>query len=144
MAYFFLFVFIMNVFCLIKEVYVLFKLLDWRGYQLLSQMVFTAEFMTVTFRCGAWFVLLPAWSCSPYHVFQVPTSSQGYSGSVWMDGKMSSLKAQTQNSLKQHPYKASEWSHLENRDFLLKFIVSIKALRFDIVNCKETTKHEWM
>lgn len=36
--------------------------------------------------------LLPAWSCSPYHVFQVPTSSQGYSGSAWMEGNTFSLK----------------------------------------------------
>lgn len=35
----------------------------------------------------------------------------------------------------------SEWSQFRTRDFLPEFIVSIKALRLDIVNCKETTKH---
>lgn len=43
---------------------------------------------------------------------------------------------------KQITDKVSEWSQLRNSDFLPKFIVSIKALRLDIVNCKETTKHE--
>ena len=88
-----------------------------------------------------WIVLLPAWSCSPYQVFQVPTSSQGYSGSAWMEGKTSSLKdlQRTHTNVEKREISAAFIiTATQITDFLPKFIVSIEALRLDIVNCKET------
>lgn len=51
-------------------------------------------------------------------------------------------KANVLHLLQKHNDKAFDWNQLRNSEFLPKFIVSIKALRFDIVNCNGTKKHE--
>ena len=59
-----------------KYIFAILKYLEYVCYSSISTMQDHPLYMV---KCTK---LLPAWSCSPYHVFQVPTSSQGYSGSA--------------------------------------------------------------
>lgn len=64
---------------------------------------------------------------------------------VSMNGRQDVLTKDTHKDLQNLClWRASEWRQWRKRDFLPKFIISIEALRLHIVNCKETTKHEWI